>query len=578
MTEQYRPNRATRRWNERQSHGGNEYTEYQRRHESVHLHVLGSVDAYNAIYTKGLSIADAVYQQGIQAIDLMDAALEHSALIDSGWRLIQNGKAPSEIADNLSHCSDNDNVSRDHKGVSLKTVSDMQSPLSREDRAKINKLFYVGPFRRASQAQNIATGILSNLAVESQLPRPKKKVSQRTQQMIENMRSYFDYWAEVFTNSAELHQNGYLESDFLRMFYSQNLIYTTIAYIPARLGISPSSTMELFEEFRELMSFGPKKTLKKNLRPHVVQVLEKSYLPNQVPGEILPYILPNVENSEQAAAYLEKKIQPPKTPDEGYELYQQRESAVRRFNVQLKPIILDQFKNRGLLDFVPQDTGYITRIQVAQQYQKAVIVSLHLQNGSHVTIDITDKNHVYGMPYRLRQKNPSIGDQVVLDAIEMVKKELEEVRKPSQKTHVTQNADTAVLERKISSQPFPTKKPERVPKRWVSNNSQPSSQEQKDTTELRQQSRVNFVAYDEELIRREIGKRATPATVDFISNALFRFSHGEKSARLLEFDNSHNTVRLRAGNFRIILQKIGDSEYRVVRIGDRKNVYDRTSI
>ncbi len=574
----YGNNRAARRWHERNS-GVGEHNAYVTRHERIHERLRDTVGLYNSLYTGNTTVAEAVYQKGVPAEETVDAMIDHSRGIDDGWRLIQGGKASTGLGEYLQYCNDNDPIVQTHKGVSISSIADMSSPLSGEDIRKISDLFYVGLFRRPNEVQKHNTALLSNFTVQSQLPGPHARITPRTQRLKENMTSYFDYWAEVFTNSANLAEGGYLHMDFLRMMLSQHLLYTTIAYIPARLGVSPSSAMELFEEFAEMSNFTARRTLKKGIRTNTAQTLRQSYIPSKVPEDILPFILPDSQNSESVSSFLEKEIAIPEGENEQFEVYNARNRAIKQLNTQVLPGVLRSLaKGKEVVNLVPQESDYITKIQIAQQYSKATIIVLHLKNGSRLTLDFTKNNRVYGFPHRVRQQNPSIEDQVILDAVDSITVELRRQREHAYQAQ-KQNTENHIVEfGKPAYQVHPPQ--EHRPKKIKTRGEQGEQQEEPITEiadEPAQQARINFVAYDESLIKKELGGKASAKTVRQVSNALYRFGYGEKSAKLLEFDPSHNTIRLRAGNFRIVLRRIDESQFEIIKIGDRKNVYSKVT-
>lgn len=573
----YGNNRAARRWHERNS-GAGEHNAYVARHERIHVRLRDTVDLYNSLYTGNTTVAEAVYQKGVPAEETVDAMIDHSRGIDDGWRLIQGGKASTELSEYLQYCNEHDPIVQPHKGVSIGSIADMSSPLSGEDIRKINDLFYVGLFRRPNEVQKHNTAILSNFTVQSQLPGAHAQVSPRTQRLKENLTSYFDYWAEVFTNSANLAEGGYLHMDFLRMMFSQHLLYTTIAYIPARLGVSPSSAMELFEEFAEMSNFTARRTLKKGVRKYTTQILGQSYIPSKVPEDILPFILPNSQNSESVSSFLEKEIAIPEGENEQFEAYNSRNRAIKQLNTQVLPSVLRSLtKGKEVVNLVPQESDYITKIQIAQQYSKAAIIVLHLKNGSHLTLDFTKNNRVYGFPHRVRQQNPSIEDQVILDVVDSITGELRRQREHARQTE-THDSDNQTEVIKPVYQPY---SPQELRRKKIKTRSEQDQQQPEPLTEITnepvQQARVNFVAYDEGLIKKELGGKASAKTVRQVSNALYRFGYGEKSAKLLEFDPTHNTIRLRAGNFRIVLRRIDESQFEIIKIGDRKDVYSKVT-
>lgn len=311
----------------------------------------------------------------------------------------------------------------------------------------------------------------------------------------------------------------------------------------------------------------------------MVQVLEKSYVPSKVPDEVLPFILPSSQNSESASGFLEKEIPIPEDENEQFEVYGARNRAIKQFNTQVLPSILRSLtKERGVMELAPQESDYITRIQISQQYSKAAIVILHLRNGSHLTLDVTKNNRVYGFPHRIRQQNPSIEDQVVLDAIDSITGELRRQRELARQpqTQTPDSAPTGFTKPKYELTISQEQRPRKAKTRG-----EQTEQEVEVITEITneptQQARVNFVAYDEGLIKNELGGKASAKTIRQVSNALYRFGYGEKSAKLLEFDPTHKTIRLRAGNFRIVLKRIDENQFEIVKIGDRKDVYSKVT-
>ncbi|MFI5265558.1 MAG: hypothetical protein ACHQT7_02325, partial [Candidatus Levyibacteriota bacterium] len=381
--------------------------------------------------------------------------------------------------------------------------------------------------------------------------------------------AFFDYYVRFIRQGFDTAEAEIAAWTSLT-FRGRMLIPALAMYLPARLGITPSSAQKMYEEHVELVEI---LTIGKRLRAYFSLNLNNAY-PNTVPEDLRQYIFYDENQDAQATRGLLGHYRPEKNPG-SVEENQAREQVVQEFLRSTKPRLTTPLRNAGRLSYpVESDNTPIARVTIIEPYAHSTIFILNLKNGSHLTVEIGADGSVYGIPLALYRQFPHIEDVLIPDILRTI-----HIPERIKEAAVTSNMRSfiprplALPSREVAVEQIPHAPKKHVLRRFI-----PIEIIAPDSEQLPQQTEAvkHFIFYSEESVRELLGsKKRDPNTIKKAMDMLFRFERGWKEAKPLHTNakDPRELGSLVTGDTRIVVEHLGNNNYRTVVGGDRDDIY-----
>lgn len=520
-----------------------------------------SVIRWNEVMGTHKDYAQIIYDVPPFIYDFMSAKKDYSKLVER-----KRAASGNRHTDTLIHTKDGF-MSR-HHGVSLEDIDSMHTPLSSPDVKKISNLFvHRLPLVPAKTEQaHVAQSLIYLAAV----PFAQRDRMSREPDSINNLKevsqAYFDYYTKFiqggFTSSSS-------EASFLLSLNIRKgmLLPGLAAYIPARLGISPSSTDKLWqkhEHFSEEYRASWKilgKFFKKDLR---------NAIHHTVPENLRHLLTYSPQDDTAAAADLQKYYDKSNSTAENNN---ERIRGVKVFNQEVRPRISKEIsQNHGSYTYALNQDHPVESVIALDPYLNSTMFILNFKNGSHLVIEIGTDGAIYGIPNELYDKSPHIEDLLIPDLlrVKLPERQIKEqaLRVLPNTTHDLPQVITPTAQQEENPQTIKLPK-----KRLLRRLTGVSTDNEPEELPIYQEGPKRYIHYSETLVREKLGgKKASQTDIDKAMNMLYRFEQGWKDGKPLVKDPKLFTIR--GGNLRIIVAHKGENQYDVEVISDRGEAYE----
>lgn len=409
-------NRADRRAWQRQLGKQNTHQDYLRQ---VILEFNQAKNTTHDLFKRERSFASVVYQGGA------DDLLKYYSTLSSFSLTRRNPVIRKSIEDQpeiLEEIDADDIYTCKVRGISLEDIGNFPYPLSLESIRIINKFlrYYKIPFipfmpvhKKAQHALAVAMLLPTLDLVQSKkgiIPPPLQPLHDRLQ-------NYLDYYLGFITPPYLLPDQEY---QFYKIvaYTGPSLAQALGVFMPARLGITPSSSIKLLLE-KETFSSLPLgwRSIRKMMEPDI----HDAYQLNGLSGEIQKYQDYNYETDRQATTILQAHYQNHHFEKEP-EVFKP-EPLLTRFQRYIGSLRRDTLSATERYLSVPVDHGIVKKIILASQYRSSIMVIVLLSGrggNEYLTLEVGNGGRLYGIPPELVKEMPHIEDVLTGDIINLV--------------------------------------------------------------------------------------------------------------------------------------------------------------
>lgn len=293
--------------------------------------------------------------------------------------------------------------------------------LSLSDRRRINRMLHHPLIGRLNTNQHLVRGAMVYLATQAALDRWHKNravVPTPLQPLSERLGYYFDYYASLMTNFSASYEDD-LWFLFTLHHRANRLTQALGCYIPALLGITPSSAVKLYQEktFRSAM---PTRFWKRDLK-----ILEKestqAYRKGDLPADLNRYLLYHPATDERSAVALEGyfretgRLNATAVEVDAADLL----ARLKLYQPRLRSDIANS--QERCLRLPLSDHQLIQEvIMVCQNRLSLIMVARFADGQTHLTLEATKDGRLFGIPPRLASQHPHIDDLLAQEMVEPI--------------------------------------------------------------------------------------------------------------------------------------------------------------
>jgi len=457
-------------------------------------------------------------------------------------------------------------------GLTLSEIEKMPIPLASHDIKRVTKIFSNRQDKYDILRRLLVFASQNALSEGQVVPVQLKPLYNVTTDLLNYYRD------QLFNMHATVDQDSGL-AFWLGMRGLPYLPQALGSYIPASIGITPSSTLKALEQKCEAMgsSLLAQQFKKKVVHRIMAKETADSYRRNVLPQDLEQYVHYSPEKDERAKAILEAS-QPDFSDDDSLQFQQES----RRIRSSLAPyfgtLLNDVNKSLGKrLVFQPQNE-VIHNVTVTSQDRRVLILVLHFSDGqTHLTVEMDRRGGIYGFPPDLAINNLALLYKTFNDIAQpildyTVKAHPEVGRKQQKYTPPVREDNTVspVLTRQTRLENYvPIPRP-RTGIRQIAQNILANVGD-KPLPSREAETRQHIVIYSRKKIEEAMGRHPNPKDVDLVMREIKDFEFGRSSAKLLKWSGGERH-ELRAGRWRVILNHRDRNFYRLETVGDRKEV------
>lgn len=431
-------------------------------------------------------------------------------------------------------------------GISLSDIDKLPlDPQHADENFKKIAAFYPPVFRITSSERErkerfIQHNVLILAAMKDAQPTRAIVVPDNIEGLQQHFRTFLDRYTNMFLEARQVDSWDQFK-ELLPLSWSPVLKFSVGCYLPARLGISPNSAVEVFKNW-VLNSgiFNPSwNRFLHNLAAGSLEAWKVQNV-NADLQEFVNYNLPASMAREKALEQMvnDKKLQSDQIVDHLKELPE--------FFYQIHTEILRS--PLGRLNVYP-DSRIFEEVQVTSFNRKSLVfIAQFTGQEAYLPVEInrnpfTNEFQVYGIPARIKTLNPGVEKMIISHLLPPVIDRLKQRR--------------AVHSRDNTSS-MPSSRPFRESRTTIPS-SDGSVQGPKQPT----------VLYDERELRRRL-KGVPEKVVLQIIEGLNSFQQGNKIMKPLK-DNP-GLSRLRFGDYRVVLEDLGNNKFVIVFAGDKQQI------
>lgn len=467
----------------------------------------------------------------------------------------------------------------DIERISMATQEGDFAGLSLSDRRRVNRMLHHPLIGRLNTNQYLVRESMIYLATQAALDRwhrDRAVVPTPLQPLSERLGCYFDYYTSFMTNfSASYDDDLWL---FFTLHYRANRLTQALGcYIPARLGITPSSAVKLYQE-KAFKSAMPTRFWQRDLK--ILQILERestqAYRKGGLPADLNHCLLYDPTTDQRSADALEGyfretgRLNATAIEVEAADLL----AKLRLYQPRLRSDIANS-QERHLR--IPLSGQLIKEVMVAYQNRLSLVMVARFADGqTHLTLEVTKDGRLFGIPPRLASQYPHIDD---LLAQEMVKPILDWSRRQHPEVEPLPVVRIDKLARELLSpiqitvgEETGKDKPLKRRRLRLLHPLLPEPESPQEVT-LPPSSPYFRVDYSESDIARLLGnKKGQADLVKQIMNTLRRFEYGHIRTEAVKA--AADLRKIRVGKYRIFLEHHGRGHYSVYWIDNRDTVFN----
>lgn len=551
----------------RESNTPPEVLRLERRLETYRQALAG----YKQVISDGgeTSWAQMVYQKGPVLVPYLEETRNLSVAVRDAERF---GIREPQIADLLRR----DIYTHEVRGLSLAGIERLPLPLSLASIGQINRFLRCYPLSRlilgkpALIAQETAT-ILPSLDIAN--PSRKHLIPSTLQPLHDRMTAYFDYFTDFI---AAPHLDLEREEKFISavIFAGPRFPLGVGCFLPARLGITPSSALKLLEE----------KTVSGLYSWHwgIIRKRMETEIRHASPVNGFPEMFQQYQHynpqADQIATELFLRVIS-EQPGEVIEI----DDLFKRLGRYWKVLRSDIFRSDAKYLEFPLDHPDLDRIAVASQYPHSLTFFVFFRdNQTPLTLEVNKTNQrIYGIPGALLKEFPHIGDflaKVIFDPVLEGACQRHPNIEPSPAIRMVtipvKDQPPFISGRNDRQADLEPDVPVKPPKRRLTLTVQGLFHEPELPRPVEVKNPPFRVEHSRDLVVELTKEKLPDERVDRIMDAVRRFEWGEKQAKALT--DMPGFYRLRVGDWRIILERLESGNvFSISLIGNRDRVYQK---
>lgn len=473
----------------------------------------------------------------------------------------------------------------DIRGISLADIEKLPLPLDDTSIRTISKFIRHGFLSRLSIKQNAAQQ--SALLLPTQFL-ARSNFTERTfnrrnpeslRPLAERMTEYMDFFIPFLTD-PDVGSGERFRAIASFPWIGTSFVAAFGYYVPARLGISPSSTMKAFES----MVIDNPTGLRKNYMEVLGEEVANAFRKDALPTEIHRYLQYDPTRDREASgrlieAYVEKSEDSPQHYEEAIEIFNRNRTNIQK----------DINASKGAKTFEVALGNSRVDVVVASQYTQTLICILKFRNSNtHLTLDIKDDGTIYGLPQSLNSESPLLAEHLTNDLFTAMAAESKKrypdraprLRDLPPSPEFLQASQFRLPEALLlkSDDEGEVTKPKKRRGETLRAIIAPLSADQPELPKAQpSRSKKYRVAYSKKKIRELAGKKITDEMVDRLAAALRQFEYGEKRVKALEEDGQYDSkdLGIRVGDFRMVIESRGAGRFRLIEVDDRRDAYKK---
>jgi len=480
-----------------------------------------------------------------------------------------------------SNLEKDDLFGKQFKGLSLIDIENMElnpdtHELAPNDIKKINRMFRSQGLliKRKDRDQTKTLELLIYFASQQWI-HPETSAPRSLEKFQENITAYFDYYTSFLTDF----NRDYLNESTMLLMLALGAPYLSMAvasYAPARLNITPSSATKLYKQREDLADPVFNKETWRRLEKLFFPVFEQAYRNDSLPKDLEQYQHYNEEADCVAANILQNYMKKTASAEEQIKTNDEVKIILEQWNKHKRNITREMRQLNKRLEYkISQDhpTEGITMVKNRDTF----VFVMHFPNNIHLTLEIDKTGKLFGVPPSLIKANPHVEDALMVTILS-----------PLLKKYESKETDSNTLQIPAPLYLIP-RKPE-VPEGLI-------QEEEEQVTKPPKRKRLipavtifeadpsppiiptapraeRFVAYSLEELKELLGPQVSRqhAIVDRVLRAINNFERGNTFGITIERYHG-SVIRIRAGDYRILLNRLGNKKYTLKEITNRKNAY-----
>ena len=489
---------------------------------------------------------------------------------------------------NPSLLEENDLFVHRFKGLSLMDIENMEvdpqtHELVPENIRKVNRMFRTSGIFRIGRERG-QTYILEQLIyfASQQWIHPEIAVPRSLKKFQNNITAYFDYYTSFLTdfNRDPLNEDTMLKMLLMGTPYLPVAVST---YAPARLNITPSSAIKLYKQRELLAPDISSKFAWKILRKVSLRSFKQAYRNDAFPEDLEKYQHYSEETDRAAAMRLLSYMQETTTAEQQVQNKDEAENLLEQWNKHKKNVIREVMQNpKRRIEYKMSKNHPAEKVTVVRNRDTFVFI-MHFSNDIHLTLEIDKTGRLFGVPPSLLKRYPHVSDTFIIDLLTplLEKYKVKDVPSTSRQDTITQISTTSP-ESPIASDPEtlaevmqeedqiikPPKRKRLIPVLTIY-----ESDPLPPVTPLAPKVQ-RFVARSEDQVKELLGPQVSrqQAVVDQVLRAIDNFEHGYIRGWRLRGEYGGIT-RIRAGDYRIFMDDLGNGNYSITQIVRRSGAY-----
>lgn len=467
-------------------------------------------------------------------------------------------------------------------GFSLEDIAQMEPPLTDQDKKKIDRtLSMFNPLGLLSSSVQNKDDDLSNWLVRQSLvilasqkmARPEEKViiPEELVPLYERMIEYFDYYTDNLLNPDPSFLNKL--NFFMQMGRTRPWLPHGLGmYLPARLGITPSSSIKLME--RLAIESGFVGMLRTPVGINIYEsATEKAIRKNALSPKMQPFAYYDKANEMCVEKRLEGYFKITRQLVSGQVIGESEQifSRLGKYNKLLREGITSS-QDQALTIPLPTPDGLLQSLHLTSHNRNNLMVVAGFSDNGHLTLEIgTDLDgayRLYGVPAELDANYSLMPERFIKEFVApIVSFAAEKYPRVETPYRVQFEAVAPYIPASPKGQ-LPG-----MPKKWQQVKERPKKG-QTVILENKKDQVVNEVIYSEDELLNYLPKKGTKLKEQF-EEAIEAFKNGQNIGKPL-YEIEGRVIRV--GHYRIAFEKIGDHQYRIYAAGHRSGFYNKAGL
>lgn len=457
--------------------------------------------------------------------------------------------------------------------LSPRQLGNLPMPLNNEGIGQIDRFMKSFAFPPFQYGDPRITNLTVIMAIQ-QLARPDLKLSipRGLSSLNDRLLAYFDYYMGFITIPDTDSDEGL--RGYGRMIWAgARLLIAISSYIPARLGITPSSVRKLFLEKSYIIQDG---FLGNRFQQTVASEIDNAYRRGALPAHLEGYQHFDKEVDKRAAEALAQQFRwQYRNWGQDQESPEQTLSRLARYRADLRAEAL-RSKDKAIRINIDSE-GPIRDILVASQNRQTLMLIVTMGDGSFVTLEANNSSRLFGIPPTLKREFPHIEAlmvrNIVGSVLDYAQTRFPKIEPRTIKTSTVSSPklpDDEVFKKDLgaSEKQVVIKPPKR--KTLRSTIAHAMSREPEVPQPAQEKERIRTVLATRSDIVDLMPKNTPDKVIDAAMKAITAFEYGDKNAKSL---TDYDGESIRFGKHRLLVVEQRPGLFIPARARHRKDVY-----